>query len=183
MAIVDLLLRVAGRAARGSVCALVFVADGVSVLVRCLAARRPDARRLLSRLEHSWRPLGAAILLMPLPWALLPAWALVARPWILPRYDYMLSRFSATAVYDARGRYLGAIPGAMEPWPDWYSPDYKTLYVDRVPEAFLRCLEHLEDRHRGSFWRSRHGVDVPAILRSVAESIATLQRAAPRRFR
>jgi hypothetical protein len=93
-------------------------------------------------------------------------WGAVASPWIWPEYDYLLERFSAVAVFDSKQRFLGAIPGPIEPWRDFISPDYKSVYVDVVPEAWLDCFNFLEDRHRNSWWRSGAGVDSLSFIRA-----------------
>ena len=94
------------------------------------------------------------------------SWGLLASPWIWPEYDYLIERYSGVAVLDSEGRFLGVVPGPLEPWGDFKSPDHKAIYVDRVPEPWLGCLEYLEDRHRDHWWRSRFGVDAIGLVRA-----------------
>ncbi len=93
----------------------------------------------------------------------------LASPWIWPGYAYMHERFTGTEVFDVQGRYLGMIPGGMDPLGDWGTTypteDHKSAYIDEPPEGFWRVLTALEDRHLGT-WRSRGGIDVLAFARS-----------------
>ena len=109
--------------------------------------------------------LWAVVLLLAL--SVYPA---VASPWIWPGYAYMHERFTGTEVFDVEGRYLGMIPGGMDPLGDWGvtypSEDHKSAYLEAPPEGFWRVLTALEDRHLGS-WRSRGGIDIAAFVRTV----------------
>lgn len=89
-------------------------------------------------------------------------------PAIADRYQEFDRQAQAIEIADARGRWLGIIPAAMEPSlvsgiPKW--PEHRSVAIETVPRAWLDVLVALEDRHVGT-WRSWSGIDLFAIARA-----------------
>ena len=98
-------------------------------------------------------------------------------PWIWPEYRYRHQRFSGTAVYDQAGRFMGLIPGQLDPLADYslgkiLPPDHKALAPKTIPDGWWNVLRALEDRHLGT-WRSWGGIDVLALPRALLWDIPT----------
>lgn len=113
--------------------------------------------------------LGAAGLLLPLTVAI--AFLLegvLSAPAVVGQYLAFDRRTQAIEIVDARERWLGVVPAAMEPavasdLAGW--PEHRTLAVDLVPRGWLDVLVALEDRHAGS-WRHWCGIDAVALARA-----------------
>ncbi len=113
--------------------------------------------------------LGAAGLLLPLTVAI--AFLLecvLSAPVVVGQYLAFDRRTQAIEIVDARERWLGVVPAAMEPavaseLAGW--PEHRTLAVDLVPRGWLDVLVALEDRHAGS-WRHWCGIDAVALARA-----------------
>lgn len=93
-----------------------------------------------------------------------------AAPAIVRQYLAFDRHSQAIEILDARERWLGIVPAAMEPAiadvgsvANW--PEHRALAVAAVPQAWLDVLIALEDRHTGS-WRSACGIDAGAIGRA-----------------
>lgn len=95
----------------------------------------------------------------------------LASPYIYPGYAYAHERSLGQNVYDARGRYLGIFPGALDAEADFgvglfRVEDHKAVWIDQVPEVWWEVLMALEDAHLDE-WRSQGGVDLLALCRVV----------------
>ena len=101
---------------------------------------------------------------------LILTWPHLASPWLWPYYRAIHERASATLVRDARGDFLGVIPGSMDPLGDFGPRDHKALVLREVPPLWWNTLVALEDQHWND-WRSYYGVDPLALSRSM---VATL---------
>jgi membrane peptidoglycan carboxypeptidase len=91
-------------------------------------------------------------------------------PAVVDAYRAFDWRTQAIEITDARGRWLGVVPAAMEPGngagrTGW--EEHRTLALEAVPAGWLDVLVALEDRHAGK-WRSWCGIDVVALARAGA---------------
>lgn len=115
--------------------------------------------------------LAAGVLALPLLAAIgLGLEGTAAAPAVVGQYQAFDRRTQAIEILDARERWLGIVPAAMEPAiadvgsvANW--PEHRALAVEAVPQAWLDVLIALEDRHTGS-WRSACGIDAGAIGRA-----------------
>lgn len=83
---------------------------------------------------------------------------------IWPKYQAQHERAMGTALYDSRGRFLGIMPGQLDPAGDYdVDEDHKTLRLDRVPDGWWRTLVALEDENLDT-WRSWGGIDFIAMI-------------------
>lgn len=87
-------------------------------------------------------------------------WGLAGQAWIGDVLDYANERSLGTAIYDARGRFVGTFDPALDSEADFnYTgkpielpgyiayPDHKSLHVSAIPEHYWACLAYHEDRH------------------------------------
>ncbi len=91
-----------------------------------------------------------------------------AAPAVVGQYLAFDRHSQAIEIVDARERWLGIVPAAMEPrvageMAGW--PEHRALAVAAVPQGWLDVLVALEDRHAGR-WRSGCGIDAVAIGRA-----------------
>lgn len=95
--------------------------------------------------------------------------AVYAAPSVVGRYLAFDRRTQAVEIVDARERWVGVVPAAMEPAADlgaaW--PQHRAVAIEVVPQGWLDILVALEDRHARS-WQSWCGIDAVAIGRAVA---------------
>ena len=95
---------------------------------------------------------------------LFTAHRLVSPSLIWPAYEARHDRALGTALYDAKGRFLGILPGQLDPAGDYdVDEDHKTLRLHAVPKDWWRVLVALEDEHFDS-WRSWGGIDFVAVV-------------------
>lgn len=102
------------------------------------------------------------------------------------RYD--AERWLATAIYDAKGSFVGTFDPRLDSWRDVNytdapitigdyeaQPDHKSIPVREVPEHYWRCLVHHEDRYIGGPLNP-FGIDLLGVLKipysTVKRSIA-----------
>lgn len=113
--------------------------------------------------------LAAAGLLVPALVALgIVVQGISAAPAVVRQYLAFDRQSQAIEIVDARERWLGIVPAAMEPrvageMAGW--PEHRALAVAAVPQGWLDVLVALEDRHAGR-WRSGCGIDAVAIGRA-----------------
>jgi hypothetical protein len=104
------------------------------------------------------------------------------------RIRYDAERWLATAIYDARGSFVGTFDPRLDSLRDVnYSseaidlgdyvanPDHKSIPVREVPEHYWQCLLYHEDRNLGGLLNP-FGIDLPGVLKiplsTVRRSIA-----------
>lgn len=104
------------------------------------------------------------------------------------KIHYDAERWLATAIYDARGSFVGTFDPRLDSLRDVnYSaepidlgdyvanPDHKSIPVREVPEHYWQCLVYHEDRNLGTFLNP-FGIDLPGVLKiplsTVRRSIA-----------
>lgn len=102
---------------------------------------------------------------------------------------YTDERSQGTAIYDARGFFIGIYDPALDSQedvnysgktirlPDYIAyPDHKSIHLDKAPEAYWQCLLFQEDRHLGTIWNP-FGIDFLGILKipytTITKTIAT----------
>lgn len=113
--------------------------------------------------------LAAAGVLVPVLVAIgLLVQGISAAPAVVGQYLAFDRQSQAIEIVDARERWLGIVPAAMEPrvageMAGW--PEHRALAVAAVPQGWLDVLVALEDRHAGR-WRSGCGIDAVAIGRA-----------------
>jgi penicillin-binding protein 1A len=95
---------------------------------------------------------------------LFTAHRLVSPTLIWPAYEARHERALGTALYDAKGRFLGILPGQLDPAGDYdVDEDHKALRLHKVPVGWWQVLVALEDEHFGG-WRSWGGIDFVAVV-------------------
>jgi hypothetical protein len=154
-------------------------ADRMAVLRRVPLSPAFDRRVRAGALALALVPAAALALAWPFGIAL----GIAAEPWLGGELAYAHARFAGTAVEDARGRFVGVIPAALDSVGDvsaagWPSSDHKALPVHAVPPVFAACLRHLEDRRLGS-WLAPADIDPLALLRVPLEALVSGGRAVP----
>ncbi|MEZ5816231.1 MAG: transglycosylase domain-containing protein [Hyphomicrobiaceae bacterium] len=104
------------------------------------------------------------------------------------KLTYDAERWLATALYDAKGSFIGTYDGPLDSqrdinWTDRTieldgyaaNPDHKSIPVRDVPADYWRCLVYHEDRYVGGLLNP-FGIDLVGVLKipysSVARSIA-----------
>lgn len=104
------------------------------------------------------------------------------------KLHYDAARWLATAIYDARGSFVGTFDPRLDSLRDVnYSseaidlgdyvanPDHKSIPVREVPEQYWQCLVYHEDRNLGGILNP-FGIDLPGVLKipfsTVRRSIA-----------
>ncbi|MEI9900516.1 MAG: transglycosylase domain-containing protein [Hyphomicrobium sp.] len=93
------------------------------------------------------------------------------------KVHYDAERWLATAIYDARGSFVGTFDPRLDSLRDVnYSseaidlgdyvanPDHKSIPVREVPEQYWQCLVYHEDRHLGGILNP-FGIDLPGVLK------------------
>ena len=105
------------------------------------------------------------------------------------RYD--AERWVATAIYDAKGNFVGTFDprldsrrdinytdAAIEVGDYTANPDHKSIPVREVPEHYWQCLVYHEDRYLGG-WLNPFGIDLTGVLKipySTLRRTAALKR-------
>lgn len=123
-----------------------------------------------------------------LVYVLAPIRGLVGHYTLGERLHYDAERWLATAIYDARGSFVGTFDPRLDSLRDVnYSsepidlggyvanPDHKSIPVRTVPEQYWQCLVYHEDRNLGGILNP-FGIDLPGVLKipfsTVRRSIA-----------
>jgi penicillin-binding protein 1A len=105
-----------------------------------------------------------------------------------PKLHYDAERWLATAIYDARGSFVGTFDPRLDSLRDVNytseaidvgdyvaNPDHKSIPVRDVPEQYWQCLVYHEDRNLGGMLNP-FGIDLPGVLKipfsTVRRSIA-----------
>lgn len=105
------------------------------------------------------------------------------------RYD--AERWVATAIYDAKGNFVGTFDPRLDSRRDinytdapievgdyTANPDHKSIPVREVPEHYWQCLVYHEDRYLGG-WLNPFGIDLTGVLKipySTLRRTAALKR-------
>ncbi len=129
--------------------------------------------------------LGFALLLV---YVVAPLRGVVGAYFMSEKLRYDAERWLATAVYDARGNFVGTFDPRLDSRRDvnytdaaidvgdyTANPDHKSIPVREVPPDYWRCLSFHEDRHIGSVLNP-FGIDLLGVLKipysTVRRSIA-----------
>lgn len=106
-----------------------------------------------------------------------PLRGLIGQPYASEKLRYDAERWLATAIYDARGSFVGTFDPRLDSWRDVnYTdaaiafgdyeapPDHKSIPVRAVPEHYWQCLVYHEDRYLGG-WLNPYGIDLLGVLK------------------
>lgn len=142
-----------------------FTAAARALHWRLLAWREP---RVVAGPASPGRLAAAGVLVPALVAIALAVEGAFSAPAVVSQYQAFDRRSQAIEIVDARERWLGIVPAAMEPrgaseMAGW--PEHRALAVETVPQGWLDVLVALEDRHAGR-WRSGCGIDAVAIGRA-----------------
>jgi hypothetical protein len=152
-------------------------------------------RLLLDRIAFNPRlgPLrhvaGAAMLYtlfaLTLVYLVAPVRGLIGHYTLGEKLHYDAERWLATAIYDARGNFVGTFDPRLDSLRDINytgeaidlgdyvaNPDHKSIPVREVPEQYWQCLVYLEDRNLGGPLNP-FGIDLPGVLKI---PLSTLRR-------
>ncbi len=93
------------------------------------------------------------------------------------KLHYDAERWLATAIYDARGNFVGTFDprldsrrdvnytdSAIEMGSYTANPDHKSIPVREVPDWYWKCLAWHEDRYVGT-WLNPYGIDLLGVLK------------------
>jgi len=122
---------------------------------------------------------------LTLVYAVAPVRALVGHYTLGEKLHYDAERWLATAIYDARGNFVGTFDPRLDSLRDINytgeaidlgdyvaNPDHKSIPVREVPEQYWQCLLYLEDRNLGGPLNP-FGIDLPGVLKI---PLSTLRR-------
>jgi penicillin-binding protein 1A len=129
-----------------------------------------------------------AILAVLLVYAAAPIRGAIGHYTLGEKLHYDAERWLATAIYDARGNFVGTFDPRLDSLRDVNytseaidlgdyvaNPDHKSIPVREVPEAYWQCLVYHEDRNLGGVLNP-FGIDLPGVLKipfsTVRRSIA-----------
>lgn len=123
-----------------------------------------------------------------LVYVIAPIRALTGHYFMADKLRYDAERWVATAIYDAKGNFVGTFDPRLDSRRDinytsepiemgdyTANPDHKSIPVRDVPEHYWKCLVYHEDRYLGG-WLNPFGIDLTGVLKipysSVRRSIA-----------
>ncbi len=122
---------------------------------------------------------------LTLVYAVAPLRALVGHYTLGEKLHYDAERWLATAIYDARGNFVGTFDPRLDSLRDinytaeaidvgdyTANPDHKSIPVREVPEQYWQCLVYLEDRNLGGPLNP-FGIDLAGVLKI---PLSTLRR-------
>jgi len=114
---------------------------------------------------------------LTLVYAVAPLRALVGHYTLGEKLHYAAERWLATAIYDARGHFVGTFDPRLDSLRDinytaeaidvgdyTANPDHKSIPVREVPEQYWQCLVYLEDRNLGGPLNP-FGIDLAGVLK------------------
>lgn len=116
--------------------------------------------------------------------------------WNGQKLQYDSERWLATAIYDAKGHFVGTFDARLDSARDFNftgvaikdegtgyvaNPDHKSIPVRSAPEWYWRCLVYHEDRHIGT-WLNPFGIDLLGVLKIPVSSIRRSIRSRRVRF-
>lgn len=120
-----------------------------------------------------------------LVYAVAPVRALVGHYTLGEKLNYDAERWLATAIYDARGNFVGTFDPRLDSLRDINytgeaidlgdyvaNPDHKSIPVREVPQQYWQCLVYLEDRNLGGLINP-FGIDLAGVLKI---PLSTLRR-------
>jgi len=120
-----------------------------------------------------------------LVYAVAPVRALVGHYTLGEKLHYDAERWLATAIYDARGNFVGTFDPRLDSLRDINytgeaidlgdyvaNPDHKSIPVREVPQQYWQCLVYLEDRNLGGPINP-FGIDLAGVLKI---PLSTLRR-------
>ncbi len=122
---------------------------------------------------------------LTLVYAVAPLRGLVGHYTLGEKLHYDAERWLATAIYDARGNFVGTFDPRLDSLRDINytaeaidvgdyiaNPDHKSIPVREVPERYWQCLVYLEDRNLGGPLNP-FGIDLAGVLKI---PLSTLRR-------
>lgn len=118
-----------------------------------------------------------------LVYAIAPIRGYVGDRYLGDKLAYDAERWLATAIYDAKGNFIGTYDGPLDSQRDinWTdrpieiggyaaNPDHKSIPVREVPEQYWQCLVYHEDRYSGGLLNP-FGIDLLGVLKIPYTSI------------
>ena len=128
------------------------------------------------------------VLAVALVYVVAPIRGAIGHRYLGDKLAYDAERWLATAIYDAKGDFIGTYDGRLDSqrdvnWTDatievggyTANPDHKSIPVREVPEHYWQCLTHHEDRYIGGILNP-FGIDLVGVLKipysSIRRSIA-----------
>lgn len=129
-----------------------------------------------------------AVFAVTLVYVVAPVRGYIGHRYLGDKLTYDAERWLATAIYDAKGNFIGAYDGPLDSqrdvnWTDrtiqlegyTANPDHKSIPVREVPAHFWQCLVYHEDRYMGGVLNP-FGIDLTGVLKipytSLQRSIA-----------
>jgi penicillin-binding protein 1A len=135
-----------------------------------------------------WGAAGYLAFALALVYVVAPIRGMVGGHFMADKLRYDAERWLATAVYDARGNFVGTFDPRLDSRRDvnytdsaieigdyTANPDHKSIPVREVPPDYWNCLAYHEDRYIGTILNP-YGIDLMGVLKipysSIRRSIA-----------
>lgn len=135
-----------------------------------------------------WAAAGYLAFALTLVYVAAPLRGMIGGHFLADKLRYDAERWLATAVYDAKGNFVGTFDPRLDSRRDvnytdaaielggyTANPDHKSIPVREVPPDYWRCLAYHEDRYIGTILNP-YGIDLIGVLKipysSVRRSIA-----------
>ncbi len=132
--------------------------------------------------------LGYLVFALLLVYVVAPARGVIGHYFLADKLRYDAERWLATAIYDAKGNFVGTFDPRLDSRRDvnytdvaiemdghTANPDHKSIPVREIPDHYWRCLAWHEDRYVGT-WLNPYGIDLLGVLKipysTVTRSIA-----------
>lgn len=133
--------------------------------------------------------LAYAAFALTLVYIVAPVRGLIGAQYLSEKLRYDAERWLATAIYDAKGSFVGTFDPRLDSRRDvnytdaaidigdyTANPDHKSIPVREVPEHYWRCLLYHEDRYLGGVLNP-YGIDLLGVLKipysTVRKSLAS----------
>ena len=162
----------------------------VRLVEAIVASARGSVRTVIRTIEMVTRlPSGLGLVVLPvlayflfavaLVYVYAPVRGYIGQIWASSELGYASERWLATAIYDAKGHFVGTFDPRMDSKQDVNytgrpieliedeyvaNPDHKSIPVRTVPEHYWQCLKYHEDRYLGSA-TNPFGIDLYGVLK------------------
>ncbi len=124
-----------------------------------------------------WAAAGYLVFALVLVYVIAPLRGVIGGHFMADKLRYDAERWLATAVYDARGNFVGTFDprldsrrdvnytdAAIEVGSYTANPDHKSIPVREVPNDYWQCLSYHEDRYIGTALNP-YGIDLIGVLK------------------
>lgn len=121
--------------------------------------------------------LAYGVFAVALVYVVAPARGFIGHFYLGEKIRYDAERWVATAIYDAKGNFVGTFDprldsrrdvnytdAAIEVGDYVANPDHKSIPVREVPPQYWQCLLYHEDRYLGG-WLNPYGIDLVGVLK------------------